>query len=460
MLRIVELGLGAAVWIAALAFGGTDTSLLWVAQLLILGLGVLVLLSNLRSPINLMQAPWPVPLVLVALLLLQILPLPASIAPLFRVQGDLIPGHRSFTLSFAPYETASQLLLVVTYGTAFGLTLMISRDATARRRFLYLFLALGVFEALYGLMQYLTGWQQIFTYVKKYYVEDATGTYINHNHFAGLLEMVLPFAVGLGMRQLRILRRATLHQPARGRAILSASELPPVIFIFSLCVIILTALVFSRSRMGLISTVVSLMMVLVCATGPVSSYKRRLILFTFLFLAVTGMVLWIGSIPVVSHFADLGAEYSSGRDNRFSIWSDTVRLIREHPLVGTGLGAFSVAYPSVQTAFLTYRVDHAHCDYLEIASDLGVLAAFLIFGTIAWVLFQLMRCTKRAEAGGDDVVRIGCIGSLAAILVHSLADFNLYIPGNALAFVVVIAFAWSVLPNDSLQPRKRIFVST
>jgi hypothetical protein len=57
--------------------------------------------------------------------------------------------------------------------------------------------ALGTFEALYGLVQYLTGWQRIFGYVKKYNLEEATGTYINRNHFAGFLEMVIPFGVAL-----------------------------------------------------------------------------------------------------------------------------------------------------------------------------------------------------------------------------------------------------------------------
>jgi hypothetical protein len=54
-----------------------------------------------------------------------------------------------------------------------------------------------LFEAFYGLIQYLTDWQQIFTYVKKFDLEEATGTYINRNHYAGLLEMILPFSLAL-----------------------------------------------------------------------------------------------------------------------------------------------------------------------------------------------------------------------------------------------------------------------
>jgi len=77
---------------------------------------------------------------------------------------------------------------VVTYLTAFYLVLLVSADRNAKKRLVYALIALGAFEAFYGLVQYLTGWQQIFAYVKKYYLEDATGTYINRNHFAGFLE--------------------------------------------------------------------------------------------------------------------------------------------------------------------------------------------------------------------------------------------------------------------------------
>jgi O-antigen ligase len=449
VLRIVEVGLGAAIWITVLAFGGTVTPLLGVAQLLILGLGVLALLFELRSPLNLIRIRLIIPLLLVALVLLQILPLPASLAPVLGAQTSVFPGRPYFTLSFAPYQTVSYLLLLVTYGTAFGLTMRISREAAARRRFLYVLLSLATFEAIYGLVQYLTGWQQIFTYAKKYYLEEATGTYINRNHFAGLLEMLLPFAVTSGVQRLHRLQRATFDSQPRWRAILCAMELPPVLLLASVCVIILTALVFSRSRMGLISAVISLIVVLACSRARFSSYRCRPILLTSLVLVVTGLVLWIGSAPVVSHFQDLGPEYGRDRDNRFSIWSDTLGLIGQHPFVGTGLGTFSVAYPSVQTAFLTYTVDHAHCDYLEISSDMGVIAAVLIFGSMLWVLVRAMRRAVRADTSSDDVVLIGCAGSIAAILVHCLTDFNLYIPGNALVFIVVIAMARSTLHNDA-----------
>ncbi len=325
---------------------------------------------------------------------------------------------------------------------------MICRDGSARTRLVYILLALGAFEALYGLVQYLTGWQQIFTYVKKYYLEDATGTYINRNHFAGLLEMLLPFAVAFGLQRLRTLRRIVLRSQDRARAVLSARDLVPLVFVVFLCVIILTALIFSRSRMGIVSTVASLLAVLGCVTKDSRSERTRPLMALLLAVGVIGLVVWIGSDPVITRFENLGQEFTETGQNRMSIWSDTLRLVRQHPLLGTGLGTFSVAYPSVQTAFLNYRVDHAHCDYLEVTSDLGVAGAVLVFGSIFWVLAQVVRFRGKVETGADTVVRLGCVGSITAILVHSFSDFNLYIPGTALVLSVIVALAWSAFQKE------------
>jgi O-antigen ligase len=441
---MVEAGLSVAVYIAVMAFGGTTPSSVFVTQLVVLGVGVVLLSASLRSPLISVQFPFAVPIALIALVLLQILPFPVSLAPLFGALRDGLPGRARFTLSVAPYQTVSHFLLLVTYFTAFYLVLFVCRDRNAKKRVVYVLIALGIFEAFYGLVQYLTGWQQIFTYVKKYYLEEATGTYINRNHFAGLLEMILPFAVALALSQARALRRA-LRGEAPVRSVLSASALIPLVFWLFLGAAIFTALVFSRSRMGLISALFSLIAVLALVRTSSLSPRTRAGVATVFFLGVIGLVVWIGSDPVITRLETLGQEYSQTGQNRISIWRDTLKLVRQHPLFGAGLGTFSVAYPSVQTSFLNLVVDHAHCDYLEVVSELGLPGGILVFGSILWVLAQTIRHYGEAVDRFDAAVSLGCIGSIAAMLLHGLADFNLYIPANALVFSVILALAWSTV---------------
>lgn len=442
VLRIAEPSLNIAIWIAVLAFGGTSPPFFLPTQAIIFGLGILLLSARLRAPLTDTRFPLVAPLLLIVLVLLQILPFPSFAGLRFGSLHDETAGQGGYTVSFAPYQTVSHLLLLLTYFTAFYLVLSICESREAKKRLVYSIVALGAVEAFYGLVQYLTGWQQIFGYVKKFYLEDATGTYINRNHFAGLLEMVLPFTVALGLHLAGKLRRAAQPSEATTRSVLSAAELLPLVCFLFVAVIICMALVFSRSRMGILSALSSLLVVLALAGSSSMSRRARSVAAAIFFLGVIGIVVWVGSDPVISRFEVLGQEYSQTTENRISIWRDTLRLIHQHPLLGTGLGTFSVAYTSVQTAFLNHLVDHAHCDYLEVASELGVPGGILLFGSIFWILTRAVRRYRKAKDRFDGAVWLGCIGSIAAILVHSLADFNLYIPANALVFTVTLALAW------------------
>jgi O-antigen ligase len=453
VLRIVEVGLTLALSFAVLAFGGTAPPFFAVTQIVVLSLGILFLLASPRSRLASIHVPVLAPLLLIILVLLQILPLPASLQPLLGAAHNGLPGRPYFTVSIAPYETASQLLLLVTYLTAFYLILPLCQDRNAKKRFVFALVAVGMFEASYGLLQYLTGWQQIFGYVKKYYVDDATGTYINRNHFAGLLEMILPFVVVLALRQARVLRRVMLGGVASIRRVLSGMELVLLMLWLFLATTLFAALMFSRSRMGIISAIVSLIVVLVLAGTSSFPARSRAIVAALFFLGVLGLVVWIGSDPVIIRFESLGQEYVQSGQNRISIWRDTLKLIHQNPLFGTGLGSFPVAYPSVQTSFLTLFVDHAHCDYLEVVSDLGFTGGILLFGSIFWILARAISRHNEVEERFDKDVLLACAGSIAAILLHSMVDFNLHIPANALVFSVILALACSSARQVKMSPK-------
>src|SRR5258706_10585158 len=98
-------------------------------------------------------------------------------------------------------------------------------------------------------------------------------------------------------------------------------------------------------------------------------------------------------------------------------------------------------YTTLFRSFLTLLVDHAHCDYLEVLSELGLPGGILVFAPIFWLLARSVRLYRKTEDRFEAAVCLGCIGSISALLVHVLADFNLYIPANALVFTVALALA-------------------
>lgn len=451
MRRVVEAGLFAAVALAVLAFGGTAPRFFAITQVIILTLGILQLFVGKSSSAPSVRFPVTVPFLLIALVLLQIVPLPISLAHAFGVSGTDTPARSSFTISADPYQTVSQLLNLVTYLTAFYIVLLVCADHRAKRRLVVTLLAIGTFEAFYGLIQYLTGWQQIFSYVKKFYLEDATGTYINRNHFAGLLEMILPFAVVFALQHTWTLHRGRDEEHSAARRLLSSAEFPFLLFWIFLAAVLFAALVSSHSRMGILSALVSLIAVLTLAGTSTFSAKARIAVGALLLLGMVGLAVWVGSDPAIRRFETLNDQYTHPGQDRLSIWRDTLHLIRRHPVLGSGFGAFQTVYPSVQTAFLNNVVDHTHCDYLEVATELGLPGGVLVFGAIFWVFAQTFRRCRKRGADYDKGVCFACLGSIAAILLHSLADFNLYIPANALMFVMILALAWSSA-NQAANP--------
>jgi len=94
-------------------------------------------------------------------------------------------------------------------------------------------------------------------------------------------------------------------------------------------------------------------------------------------------------------------------------------------------------------------VNHAHNDYLEVASDLGIPAAALFFGSTGALLVRVARKAVSSEVSFERAMALGCLGSIAAILLHSLTDFNLYIPANALVFSLILGLAASISPANS-----------
>ena len=441
--RVVEAGLLVAVAAGVLAFGGTAPQFFAITQGIVLLLGILQLVVGRRSPGTAVRFPVTVPFILIALILLQILPLPISIAPALGIRAADPPGHSLPTVSAAPYQTISQLLMLVTYVTAFYLVLMLCEAQKSRKRLVFGLLTIGMFEAFYGLIQYLTGWQQIFTYVKQFYLQEATGTYINRNHYAGLLEMILPFAVVMALQKVWTLRRNVPDEPSRTKKILASMEFPFLALWIFVAAVLFAALVFSRSRMGIISALVSLIALLARAGTSSLPPRTRIATGVLFLLGIVGLSVWIGSDPVITRFETLDDQYNHPGQDRLSIWRDTLHLIRRDPLLGSGFGTFAVVYPSVQTAFLGHLVDYAHCDYLQIAAELGVPGGILLFGAIFWILGLTVRHCSTAGREHDKAISLACLGSITAILLHSLADFNLYIPANALVFAIVLALAWS-----------------
>jgi len=371
---------------------------------------------------------------LLALPIVQLLSLPgaliAGVSPaLDQLRSAFVPilGADAFasTLSISPYDTERAFLRLACYVLVFLLGFRTARTRRTGELLLQTLIGIGLFEAAYGLIQYLADWQYIFTYKKTAYLSEATGTYVNRNHFAGLLEMVLPFVAAqilFSTSQPGYNLRSLIVSPRASRLLLK------LVILMTLG----TALVFSRSRMGLLAGTVGVLVVVAIAFLQ-THWRSLLPVFLMIFSIPAAYSVWVGLDPVLERFEDLDRPETL-EASRLGVWRDSVAIIRDYPLAGTGLGTYRWANRRYQSSRFHLVSDHAHNDYLEFAAEIGIPAALLLFLGL-WVLE--IRVAMRAlslRSVRERILAAGCAGAMAAILMHGITDFNLQIPANAFIF--------------------------
>lgn len=453
MEKLIEIVLALVIVGTTLAFGGVQSPAYTFMEAIIFLLLLVVVLRQVREErVNLEVPIWPVLFACVAVL--QVVPLPVRVVSYLSPERGLdvssataILGKTGWvSLSVYPHDTIAVLIRFLAYLSTFVLACRVFNSHNNRSLLITTLLLLGCGEAGYGIVQYIAGWHQIFTYVNEYGQEGATGTFINRNHFAGLLELTLPFALAVVFYhfQRRMGHRHSRRAPGRRGSPGSMS-----IFYLNLAAVIVLGIIFSRSRAGILSACLGILFVAVLAQLRV---KRKVwALAVLVFLIVVGSYgLWIGLGPVLSRFEQVQKPGLIKIEGRIPFWKDTLRMVRDYPLTGTGLGTFGFAFRRYQTTSISLFVPHAHNDYLEFASDTGLVGWALLFLPI-FSLFGRMVVSFWADSNiYRRSITLGCIGSVFMLLVHSFVDFNLQIPANALIFSVILGIGYK---TSCLEPK-------
>jgi O-antigen ligase len=368
----------------------------------------------------------------------QLVPLPLSMlrmlspsrAELLNALAPLSLRPDWASLSVAPALTLEHFLLFVAYAVMFLAVRDVSRSSRDMRWLPALpILAVAAWQAVWGVAQFFEGGEDAF----------AHGIYPNRNHFAGFLEMALPFAIGYGAV---VFGRRKWH-----RGISTADAFRAGIG-FTVAALIFTGIVCSLSRMGLASSGCSLVVMAALAlTGRVRRGRVWAAVALLVLVLVIGLLV-VAPTQLILRFSDVSSE------NRINVWHDTLRLIAAYPVFGCGLGGYISAFERFKTSGFDFAQDYAHNDYLHYLSELGAVG-FLI-GAIFLTLIGLRSLRAGVRHGDPDSRWLGlaCAGSLAAILVHSLADFNLYVAANAMLLAWVCGLVGGIPEaGKTVEPR-------
>ncbi len=387
-----------AIILSALAYG---TVHYWALALFFLGgISLLILwlidswsLALFRISRNVLQLP------LLGMFLLgvfQLLPL--------RHREDV--GSHSIplvsSLSFDPYSTRFILVQVVALLMYFAAVLVFTDTPKRLRLLVRTITVFGFFLAIFGLTQSFTSPEKVY-WIRDMPQSQAFGPFINRHHFAGYMELALALPLGLVFTG-------------------SIEREKKFIYLFA-AGLMAVALIMTNSRGGLVSFFAELLF-LVATMGLRRRHKHRREskehkpriksaamkagLALALVVALFGGVVLLGGEEALTRMVG-SVNTDDPTTGRAHFWSVTVDIIKNHPLVGTGLGAFGVVYTGYDSRNGMYRLEQAHNDYLQVLSDGGIVGA--VIGV--FFIVSLFRMGFARRESRDDFRRGVATGALA-----------------------------------------------
>jgi len=358
--------------------------------------------------------PW---LVLSSIVLLQVAPLPGSLQSILGAYPETLRWAKDAPISrLSPVPIAS-VAYWATFSCYWAVAWMVARFGQRQAHLLLgVLTALAVFEALYGIGALAQESDSIFgLWPRRDHVGDATGTFVNRNHFVGLLALCWPACLAWLLLD-RSEGGASWPEPIRlGLALL-----------FSL--IVGTAIFCGHSRVGLLAALGGIATWLALSVPGRDARVNRRALWPCCAApaaAVAGAV-WFGSGRLIERFVELPIH-----QQRFLVWKSLLELPSQTWVLGAGAGSFGDVFKTVQPGRLATSYAYAHNDWLEFLCDFGIVGT----GSIAVAVWLWWRRTRPHRLSS---LQRGALAGVAAIAIHCLADFDLHVPGTALGFWVLV----------------------
>jgi len=374
-------------------------------------------------------------------ILLQITPLPpawiASLSPAAFHHQSLVNSAELMTLSLDPHATAAGWFKSLAYILIFILSLLLIHSRRRLRQLAYVVIYSGLFQAVYGSLMTLSGLGYGFFIQNPLALNVTTGTFINRNHLAGYLVMALSIGIGMMIASLDTESDYTVKQRLRYYLKLILS---PKLRLRLYLAMMVVALVLTHSRMGNTSFFASL--IIAGGLGLILSRHatRGTIVLLISLIAIDVFIVgaWFGLEKVVERIE----ETTLVKETRDEVDIYAYQQWKDYQWTGSGLGSFYSVFPKYSKEDVGGYYDHTHNDYLEFASDTGVIGVTLLGSIVAMSIYTALVAQYRRRDPLMRGISFAAIMSICAMLIHSTVDFNLQIPANAATFMLILSLAW------------------
>jgi O-Antigen ligase len=482
--RIIEIGMIFIFIFSPLAFGAVETWAYTIVEI-VSGIILLSFLVYLHTVRKLYHSPPLFPLqfrgrrilplflglgLFIVGVLIQLIPIPLSfirtISPA-TAKFWLLTGINPTSwrpLSCYPGLTFSELLKLLSYLIISIVLFLYQPRGKTKVNFIssliIIIIMVGFIISMVGIIQHFSCPGKLYGF-REIKSGSSFGPYVNRNHFAGYIQMVLPLGLGVFLSLVLININS---RPAGFKQLLLNTD-PRILLIGFGSVIMAIALLLSLSRGGIISFLGSMVYFIILA-GCYRMINRRIIIwFVILMVIIILMVvIYFDFDPVLSKFIALKSAHAS-TVGRLGIWRDSWNIFEDFPVIGTGWNSFIKIYPYYSTADPRYLYTHTENDYIQLLGEMGIWGGscllFIIVSYFYAIPFKIRlksrhRIELRGQPHGEKLslskrcIVLGSSTAVAGILLHSIVNFNLKIPANTLLF-----FALATCSLITLSPVKK-----
>ncbi len=432
-----------------LAFGTTEP---WSYAIMETGTGLACLLffiSILKNNNELYQVPGITPLLLFLFyILFQIIPLPPFIVEYlspgaFKIhQTTNLLADMNFWMTISVHQkaTLSEFFRYATYVMFYVLTVQLLKEKEMLQTTVLVIVVFGGLLAFSSILQFYLTEDMALWFRHSPINSIVVGPYANHNHYAGLMELIFPVVLGLFLFYRPRIGNTSL---IKGIAEIFGQEKANIhILIGASALLIIISIFVSLSRGAMISTCLALLLfTLLLLKRRIS--KGNTMLMLGVIMISTLAIGWFGWDQIFERFARLKNAQGVIYESRLDFWKDTKNIINHYTISGSGMGTFSHIYP-LHRSFQSDRfLTHAHNDYLELLAEGGIIAFFLAISFLLTLFYKTYKTFLKRRDGFSIYLYIGCITAMVSILLHSFTDFNMHIGANGLWFFFIAGIAVS-----------------
>ena len=369
---------------------------------------------------------------------LQLVPLPEdllrTVAPLsaraWSEAGEsirLFDANRALRprISLAPAETIGAILLTSSYVAAFVAAALVLHTRKRRTLFAWTLFASGMMQIVLGVAE------------PELADDRVSGSFVNPNHLAGYLEIVL--AVMFGVIWTEILTGRDRLYGAEQRSDRVERRLLPLLPRILAWAAIAGGIAVTRSRGGILAAMLATLALLAMAALHRGRRVKRGRVAAMAAVAIVAGIVFVGvttrDVPLTRFLATDPRDV--GTDSRVRIWEASIEAWKQSPILGSGLGAFRDSFRRVQPQNVKGLIDYAHNEPLQLLVSGGAVG--LALGLVAYVglmvvLFRLAMQQKHRE---QSAVLLAAFGAMLSLAFHGVTEFNLSIPAIAATLAMV-----------------------